>query len=367
MAKNGFKVMDSDMHVVEPLDLWERYTEPAFRDRAPKGISRARGDMQIELEGHLMPAEPDNLLISKSVEQVDIYKEPEECGWDSASQVRAMDAEGIDVSIIFPSRGLYALALDSMDPDLGTAIAKAYNNWMYDFCSYEPGRMYGAGMVSPFDVTTAIEEARRCVEEMGFKAIFLRPNIVENRNWHDPYYDPLWAEIERLGVPVGFHEGTYAAMNEVGKRFDTYVMFHTCSHPMELMLAVVSIVGGGVLERFPALKVAFLEGNCSWAPYLMWRMDEHVEFAGAYEPNSLTMDPSKYFRRQCYVSIEADELPAKVIEDFDFTDRVVFSTDYPHNDSKYPHATENLLKLPLKKETKRKVLWDNCADLYSIS
>ena len=78
MAKNGFKVMDSDMHVVEPLDLWERYTEPAFRDRAPKGISRARGDMQIELEGHLMPAEPDNLLISKSVEQVDIYKEPEE-------------------------------------------------------------------------------------------------------------------------------------------------------------------------------------------------------------------------------------------------------------------------------------------------
>mgnify|MGYP001483357312 CR=1 FL=1 len=97
------------------------------------------------------------------------------------------------------------------------------------------------GMISPFDVGSAISEVRRCVVELGFKAIFLRPNIVENRNWHDPYYDPLWAVVEDLGVPVGFHEGTYAAMNQIGKRFDTYVMFHTCSHPMELMLAVQSV------------------------------------------------------------------------------------------------------------------------------
>ena len=95
----------------------------------------------------------------------------------------------------------------------------------------------------------------------------MRPNRVGGRNWHDPYYDPLWAEVERLGVPVGLHEGGgYVDLPQAGAEFETYMMNHTCTHAMGMMLACVSFIGGGILERFPRLNVAFLEGNCSWAP-----------------------------------------------------------------------------------------------------
>ena len=368
MTKNGFKVMDSDLHVIEPPDLWQRYIDTAFAKRAPKGIGEFQGSMNLVVEGHEIPTDRGaEWEREKARELDDIYKDSYENNWDSASQVRAMDREGIDVAVLYPSRGLYVLAVDGLDPALGAAIATAYNDWMYDFCSIAPDRMYGAAMVSPFDVESATTEARRAVQELGMKAVFLRPNIVNGRNWHDRYYDPLWTEIERLGVPLGFHEGSNALLPQVGDRFETYWTHHVCCHPMEMMLSLVSMIGGGVLERFPGLKVGFLEANCSWVPWLVWRLNEHFELSGRFESPDLKLEPTEYFQRQCYVSIEADEEPAKFMEQSDLVDTVVFSTDYPHNDAKYPHATESFLEMPLSEETKRKMLWDNCASLYGFS
>ncbi len=367
MAKNGFKVLDSDMHVIEPTDLWPRYINPEFKDRAPTSADRWMGDMHVSVEGHEMPQEGDDWAQDKAWELSDIYREAAESGWDAESQVRAMDAEGIDTAVLYPSRGLFALALDTMDAGLAAAIATAYNDWMRDFCDVSPTRLYGAGMVSPFDVETAVIEARRAVKELSMKAVFVRPNIVNQRNWYDPYYDPLWAEISDLGVPLGFHEGATAAMDQVGKRFGSYMQLHTCCHPMEMMLAVVDMIGGGVFERFPGLHVGFLEGNCAWAPWLLWRLDEHFELSGHFEMPELKLEPMDYFKRQAYVSVEPDEEPAIFLEQFGLIDNVVFSTDYPHNDSKYPHAIDTFLEMPFSEESKRKILWDNCARLYSFS
>jgi len=109
-----------------------------------------------------------------------------------------------------------------------------------------------------------------------------------------------------------------------------------------------------------------LEGNCSWAPWLFARLDEHYEdYVGKYEVK-LEMNPSEYFKRNCYVSVESDEATVKLYVDWLGNDNVVFSTDYPHADSKFPHAVEKLLTLPVSDESKRKFLWDNCARLYDI-
>ena len=225
-----------------------------------------------------------------------------------------MDLEGLDVAFLYPSRGLYTLAVDGMDPVLGAAIATAYNRWMYDFCLIAPDRMYGASMVSAFDVESGVTEARASVREQGMKAVFIRPNIVNGRNWHDPYYDPLWEEIESLGVPLGFHEGASARLPQVGSMFETYMMHHTVCHPFNMMMAVVSFIGGGILERFPRLNVGFLEANCGWAPWLLWRLDEHYEMVGRFESPELTQEPREYFLRQCFVSVEVDEEPAEYVE-----------------------------------------------------
>ncbi len=168
-------------------------------------------------------------------------------------------------------------------------------------------------------------------------------------------------ELERLQVPLGFHEGFGPYLPQVGDRFGADLqMVHTACHPMEMMLAVISMIGGGVLERHPNLRVVFLEGNCGWVPFLLWRLDEHYEVTFRREP-TLTMKPSEYFRRQGFVSVEADEDFVKQVIDSMSDDTIVFSTDWPHGDSKYPHAVEAFMKLPISEDSKRKILWDNCA------
>jgi predicted TIM-barrel fold metal-dependent hydrolase len=292
----------------------------------------------------------------------------QERGWTSKVQLEAMDTEGIDVAVVYPSRGLFALTIPDMEPRLAAAVARAYNDWLHEFCQENPGRLLGAGMISPFDVDDAVGEARRCVRELGFRGVFLRPNEVNGRNWHDPYYEPLWTELETLEVPLGFHEGAGSLLRQVGEQFGANAMLkHVYCHPVEQMLAAGSFCMGGILEHHPTLRVAFLEGNCGWVPFLLWRMDEHWERQGDVYAPELRMAPSEYFKRQCFVSVECDEEPVKYVIDAIGDDRLVFSTDFPHGDSKFPRAVESFLQLSIPEESKRKILWDNCAAYYGLS
>jgi len=382
VIRHGFRVADSDMHVLEPADLWPRYIDPAWRHAAPLGLTEMRRDMRVKVKSRVMlrigavrPMTAEGGTPWSS-EHDRAYARAEERGWDPVSQLEAMDAEGLDVAVLFPSRGLFVLGLDSpqvmgidgLEADLAAAIARAYNDWLYDFCRCRPERLLGAGMVAPHDVTAAVVETRRAVEELGFKAIFLAPGCVNRRPWHDRYYDPLWAECERLGIPVTFHGGgqTYLRPDFSLEVLDKLMMWHTFGQPLGIMLVAVSLTSGGVLERFPRLRVGLLEGNCGWAPWLFHRLDEHWEWVGRYEVPELRQKPSEYFRTNCFLAVEADEEPAMYYVER-FGDRnLVFSTDYPHADSKYPRAVECFLKLPLSESSKQKILWDNWTRLYAL-
>ena len=190
---------------------------------------------------------------------------------------------------------------------------------------------------------------------------------MNGRNWYDSYYDPLWSTLEELKMPVGFHESSSSAARQSGDQFEpNFMLRRAYAQPMEQMLALGSFCGGGVLERHPDLNVAFLEANCSWLPWLLWRLDEGYEREADVFVPDLKMAPSDYFRRQCIVSVEPDEVPAKYVIEHMGCDRMVFSTDYPHGDSRYPYAVDNFLELPISDDDKRKILWDNCAAFYSL-
>ena len=135
-----------------------------------------------------------------------------------------MDIEGIDVSVLYPTRGLRALVVDDMEPGFAAAIARAYNNWLYDFCQKDPKRLIGAGMISPYDMTDAVDEARRCAQELGFRAVFLRANPLVKHQWHDAYYEPLWDALEGLGLSLGFHESTGTGKHQIGERLEPNLM-----------------------------------------------------------------------------------------------------------------------------------------------
>jgi len=383
VTTNGIKVADSDMHVLEPADLWQRYIDPAFRHVAPVGLTELPRDMRVKVKSHIMlrigPVRPirPGQAGAWSAQAENAYEAAEARGWDATSQRDAMDVERLDVAVLFPSRGLFVLGLDSrqvmgvdgLEPDFAAAIARAYNDWLHDFCGEYPDRFYGAAMVAPHDVTSAVAEARRCAEEYGFKAIFLAPGCVNRRPWHDAYYDPLWAECERLGIALTFHGGgqTFLRPDFSLEVFDKLMMWHVFNQPLGIMTAVVSICGGGVLERFPKLRVGFLEGNCGWAPWLLQRLDEHWEWTGKWEAPDLKRKPSEYFLASCFLSVEADESTVKDYVAWYGDDNLVFSTDYPHADSKYPRAVAAFGELPLSESSRRKVLWDNWCRLYGMA
>jgi hypothetical protein len=194
MAKDGFRVFDSDMHVLEPPDLWERYLDRAFRHRAPRGSRRTPLDLGVTVDGtHAFRFTPHaSRLGLQERGGAERFAEDIARGFDAPAQLHAMDREGIDVTVLYPSRGLFVNSYPDMDAAFSAAIARAYNDWMADFCQAgDPKRMLGAAMVPIQDLDAAIREAERAVQQLGFRAIFLRPNPPRpGVYWHQRAFDP---------------------------------------------------------------------------------------------------------------------------------------------------------------------------------
>jgi hypothetical protein len=232
MTKNGMKVLDSDMHLMEPVDLWQRYIDAKYKTDAPRGVTseNVRDLRMVHPDGGLWglpPRHSERTVINPGhnfQKNQGTYRGHSERGWTAEVQLEAMDIEGIDVAVLYPTRGLNVLSEPHMEPNFAAALARAYNNWLYDFCEKDPNRLLGAGMLSTFDIDDAVKEARRCVRELGFRAVFLRSNIMNDRNWYDAYYEPLWSALEELAAPVGFHESSSSAARQTGDWFEPNFM-----------------------------------------------------------------------------------------------------------------------------------------------
>ena len=217
MTKNGFKVMDSDMHVNETWDVWLNNIDPEYRDLAPVGMTKDQLVMNMAIQGKPIAAfladadiqvnEEETSRRKVEAEHGNKYLKPAiDRGFDPVSQLQAMDTEGLDLAIIFPTRGMSVAGVPYQDGRYAGAVARAYNDWIHDFCSEDPNKMRAAAMVLATDVEEAVTEVRRTHNEMGFLSAYLHPNPVQGRNWHNPVYDPLWQECQDLDVPVTFHE-----------------------------------------------------------------------------------------------------------------------------------------------------------------
>jgi uncharacterized protein len=376
--KHGFRIMDSDMHVMEPLDLWERYIDQRYQDRAPRLISiRGSGVPLLLLDGRQMPCTPDRerdlLPVLRGRHQAEwpqvrAFGFAAAQGFNSQSQLEAMDMEGLDVAVLYPTSALSVLCAPEIDSPFAAAICRAYNNWLYDFCQADPARLKGAALVPLQDVGEAVREARRARQELGFPAVFLRSAALPGQAWYPRYWEPFWAELEALNMAVGFHESTVGGHYPQLERFSqaNRLMRHVLSHVTAQMVTMVDVLIGGVAERFPRLRIGFLECNCGWAPSFLARMDRHAAMMAETDAPLLRHKPSEYFRRQCVIGVEGEEIDLPHVVALIGDENIVFSTDYPHSDSDFPRAVEEFFELELSDETRRKILWDNCARFYGL-
>jgi len=382
MARDGYRILDSDMHVFEPYDLYEKYMDPKWGERIPRGKPRTKHGQIKFTYADGRPLRPSgtqalastapklNTVESSPGEAQDAhrYAKPLARDYDAVSQLAAMDDEGLDAAVLFRTFPLHCD--DSLEPEYANALCRAWNDWMADFCQADPKRLRPSALITLHDVDLAVDETRRAITELGAIGLCLVPEPSNGKHIHDRYYDPVWHVAEELGVPVCFHPAASPNQDQAVHRFrgqsNEAVLINAFRNPIELMFAVGSFCAGGVLQRFPKLRVAFLEGNCSWLPWALYRLDERWEMRKEYCNEPLSMKPSDYFLRQCFISVDVEEnLLGDVVKRIG-EDNVVISTDYPHADSHWPDAVNHFMAMEMPSSARKKILWDNCARLYGV-
>ena len=309
-----FTVIDADAHHLD---------EPAYKNYLPERF-RARS-------GPYFPSFGWDIFLNGTTGRKPAN--PEEYCKD-------LDVEKIGDAVAYPSNAL-AIGL-VRELDLAVELAKAYNNWAYDFCKSTGNRVKYAAVIAPQVVPEAVKETRRAVKEKGAVGVMMPTYVQSGLDLGQPEFDPIYAEAQELGVPVGFHATAQVAVGNT--RFHKYLGVHMTSHPFEQMLSIVSVISNGVLDRFPKLKVGFLEAGVGFLPYWMERFDEKYLLRKS-EMEPLKMLPSEYLKdHRCYFTCEGEEsvLPL-VIEQFG-DECMMYASDYPHWDMEWPHSVSQVVR-----------------------
>ncbi len=359
------RAIDADGHVTESHVDWAQRMPAAYRDRAPVVVQDEHGQPVMMFDGYRFPnpiSEGKGRWVSN---QVPVKANPAGMR-DPAARLPDMDLEGIDVSVLYGTTiAFHANSTD--DWRYADALCRAWNDWAAEYCAAAPERLKFAALVAMGEARAAAEEAERAVRERGAVGVTVMPNHL-GRSLDQTFFDPLYSALQRLDVPLCVHgmTGSSPYFTCLG-RHDNWLITHAMSFPMGLIHALASVVCGGVLERFPTLRVAFLEGGCGWLPFFMDRLDEHVEKLPSLVP-WLTKSPSEHIRGgRVYITCEPEEDLAYPISRVG-EDMIMYASDYAHWDCEFPHsATKIAERDELTPTQKDKILRENALRFYGLS
>lgn len=341
------QTIDADGHVIEPADLWERELPPTLRGRGFRvrwNPDTRQEEVHLE-ERLLLPAGIVGVgLAGRPFEDIGKgvrYAELRPGGSDPRQRLRDMDAERIDVAVLYPSIGLFLEAVS--DPALAEACCRVYNDWLADYCRTDPRRLIGIAGIPMQDVGAAVREMRRATADLGLRGVFVRPNPCQGRSLHDRGYDPFWAACAEAGVAVGLHPSGAGDLPGAlqGLPLDAPIMGHPSIFFIDAFIGFSHLVCGGVLERHPALRVVVLEAGGGWLAHWFDRFD-HFAAVYAWMAPELRRKPSDYFRRQCWISFDPDESTLPALAPLIGEDRIVWASDYPHLDATFPGVVDEL-------------------------
>jgi predicted TIM-barrel fold metal-dependent hydrolase len=371
-------IIDADGHILEPPDVWEKYIDPKYRDRALRIRVGDDGHEYLELDGR--PSKFFNIKaftllggMGRSAEEIaaamqKTYVEAAPFGsMDPKERLKLMDQEGMAAALMYPSVGL-TWECELEDPELALAYCRAYNRWIVDFCSDSNGRLVPIAHLALSDGHAAAAELERSVKS-GCKGAFVAPFTITNKAHAHPDYDPFWAKAQDLGVPISIHPMAEHPSKRVYQRFKDMKgadWYHNVLGGQGPQQALFVLFQYGLFEKFPKVKVVLLESSAGWVGAALDRMDTTYGTAlGKGIP--LKEKPSFYFKRQCWVSGDPDEKALALIVDYVGNDKFFWASDFPHFDhpANYMEALGNLVA-PLSETARRNILGDSVARVYGL-
>jgi predicted TIM-barrel fold metal-dependent hydrolase len=361
-------IIDADGHVVEPESTWTDFLDSRYLAWVPRPF--VDGDefafRSGTTESFRMRARPESLASPREAGERSGGQRAAKGAEDPAGRLEDMSVDQIAQSVIYPTYGLMIQGVK--DPGAAVALCRAVNDWLAEYCRHDPGRLHGVGVLPQTSPEDALNEARRCLEKLGMKGVWRRPERIPGTPaLHDPGYASLWSYLEEADRPFALHPGLNGLVpcDELRHRFDdNYGAMHAVHFPMEQMMGLTEMVSFGILDRHPALRVAFLETGATWVLSHLHRLDEHLELFGF--PERPKEKPSEQFRRQGYVSVEEVEPGLEAVLEA-YPDSVLFASDYPHGDGVFPGATAELLETDILDEDQRaRILYRNAQHFYAI-
>ena len=375
-----YRTVSADDHIDLqwlPKDLWQKRVPPQWRERSPrvadtsdgpywfcgsdrwdpwggrKGAAGAMGGRRLALErgGVLEPG-----VLRPTTTEL---------------RLADMDRDGVDATVMYGP----IVPLLIKDPELRKVCYRAYNDWLAEFCASAPARLVGVGLIPIDDPKGAAAEVRY-LREIGLRTCMLLAARVETPLWDDAW-EPLWDAAAEAGIPIGFHLGggwRTVAVSGPKAADPGNIGVRVSASPLQMDEALAAVIFSGALERYPDLKIVLAETGIGWLPYMLERLDDtydkFLDAAEFWKRNgglALTMEPSRYFKRQVWATFQTDHAGLRLLDVLG-DDRVMWASDYPHADSTWPESQkaieDNFKDVPTG--SRRRILCDNARTLYGL-
>jgi predicted TIM-barrel fold metal-dependent hydrolase len=369
-----FGVISADSHVAEPVDLWTKYIDPKYGERAPRVVKQDGVDAFVVEGVDLLPIAP-SMGAGKGLDQLEKHGSFDENvrpgGYRPKERLADMETDGVDAEVLYPT---FALRMYRI-PDLALRHESliAYNRWLADFCK-DTNRLAGRTALKGIGMTAldneTVEEAvgdLDRIRELGLDGAMIAIAPADTSNYGDKRFDPFWAKAQDLDMAISLHILTETK----GKNRMPFIDGVLDAEDIQKSLAVMTFLG--TFERFPKLKIISAESDAGWVPYFLERMDymyrrrSHIYVKNYGQQIPTDARPSDYVRRNVWFTFMRDRAGV-VARDQIGVDKLMWSSDYPHTDSTWPHSREMIEQLfgDVPAADRRAIVQDNAKKLYDI-
>ena len=367
------RIISAVDHVVETPELWtQRLSKSRFGGAIPHLERSLDGSDCWIVENRRLPLAGmarAGALMSDRASVVSRWEEMPKAAYDPAARLKAVDDDGIDCSVLYPSLPGFSGEIFGAitDPDLELACVQAYNDWLIDEWAAASHRFIPQCIVPLSSTETTVAEIHRAVAR-GHRGVIFPAEPIHLRDLphlNSPGYDPVWAACQSLGVPLCFHAGSAPQL-----QFPTApnltpqlaAAFQAVTRPAGAVFDLTNVLFSRILLRFPKLQVVFAESTIGWGIFLLEYADHQYEQDHcAYE-----LKPSEMFHRQCHLTAWYDEV--EVHARHIGVDNVLWSTNFPSANSTWPetHQFADKCLSGMSDGERRQILCDNAAKLYKI-
>ena len=375
MSYNGHAVIDMDSHIYENWDLdrtYKEYMDPEYRDKYEEFSRVLKGQFVGAALWPRSPVYPMGTYDSVGFRPTSAMPqgigtgEPSRapthhgmeidaaCNWDPEVRLRDMDRAGIDTNVMFASFSDSFCVLKEIGFE--SALNRAYHRYMYNYCAGQEGRLRWVGNSTLRDVPETIAQLKHWTEhDDNFAGMFISRACPDGTMLDNPVLHPLFAVSQELDMPIWIHGGA--------NRPPLTPWVHATNalyHGVGGAYALSALIGGGVFDLFPTLRVGLFESGCGWMPWIVEKLDDGFRPGSALTPN-LKLKPSEIVAEgRVFCAVEADEDFIEHTVEVLGEDILLFSTDYPHQGTPWPDGVSMITERKgLSDSAKVKMLSEN--------